>query len=48
VVIEVELASPDRAQSLAGRTGVELAGPRTVRSEGATFWEAWDALWGPV
>lgn len=45
VTFRVELASADQARSFAGRTGVEVAGPRTVVSRGDTFWEAWDRFW---
>ncbi len=45
VTFQVELATPDRAASFVGRTGVEVVGPRTVKASGKTFWEAWDALW---
>jgi D-amino peptidase len=45
VTFTVELATPDRAAAFAGRTGVEIAGPRTVRATGQTYWEAWDNFW---
>ncbi|GAC1474240.1 MAG: M55 family metallopeptidase [Chloroflexota bacterium] len=41
----VELASIDRAQSFAGRTGVDVTGPRTVEARGQNFWECWDRFW---
>lgn len=45
VTFQVELATPDRAASFHGRTGVEIVGPRTVRATGENFWQAWDAFW---
>jgi D-amino peptidase len=45
VVFRVELASIDQASAFAGRTGVEIAGPRTVVSTGETFWKAWNQFW---
>jgi len=45
VTFQVELATPDRRAPFEGRTGVETVGPRTVRTTGKNFWEAWDALW---
>jgi len=45
VTFKVELATPDRAAAFAGRTGVEITGPRTVQATGQTFWEAWDKFW---
>jgi D-amino peptidase len=45
VTFNVELATPDRATSFYGRAGVEVTGPRTVRSTGQNFWEAWDKFW---
>lgn len=45
VTFKVELATPDRADDFKGRTGVEIIGPRTVISTGATFWQAWDQFW---
>lgn len=45
VTFKVELASPDHAQYYYGRSGVEVVGPRTVVSRGATFWQAWDQFW---
>jgi len=45
VAFQVELATPDRAAPYYGRTGVEVTGPRTVRSTGGNFWQAWDAFW---
>jgi D-amino peptidase len=45
VVVQVALATPDRAEAFRGRTGVEIVGPRTVRASGQTAWEAWDRLW---
>lgn len=45
VTFRVELASIDRAAAFAGRTGVNIVGPRTVESTGDTFWQAWDQFW---
>ncbi|HLZ60586.1 MAG TPA: M55 family metallopeptidase [Ktedonosporobacter sp.] len=45
VTFRVELATPDRANAFLGRTGVEIAGPRTVISHGTNFWQAWDQFW---
>ena len=45
VTFQVELAAPDHAASYAGRRGVEVIGPRTVRAVAHSFWDAWDALW---
>ncbi len=45
VTFKVELATPDHANFYYGRTGVEVAGPRTVLSRGDTFWQAWDQFW---
>ncbi|HEX6510565.1 MAG TPA: M55 family metallopeptidase [Chloroflexota bacterium] len=45
VTFRVELASIDRASTFAGRTGVEVVGPRTVISRGRDFWEAWNQFW---
>ena len=45
VTFKVELASPDGVNDFKGRSGVEIAGPRTVLSTGNTFWEAWDQFW---
>jgi D-amino peptidase len=45
VTFKVELATPDRAASFAGRAGVEVVGPRTVQATGQTFYEAWDKFW---
>ncbi|MDQ7839558.1 MAG: M55 family metallopeptidase [bacterium] len=45
VTFQVELTTPDRAEAYRGRAGVEVAGPRTVRATGETFWQAWDAFW---
>ncbi len=48
VTIEVELASPDRAEALASQPNVELSGARTVRAHGDAFLEAWGKIWRPV
>jgi D-amino peptidase len=45
VVFRVELASIDQASAFAGRTGVEIIGPRTVVSTGESFWQAWNQFW---
>jgi D-amino peptidase len=45
VTFRVELASTEQTRAFAGRTGVEIIGPRTVVSRGETFWEAWDRFW---
>src|SRR5579859_6345578 len=45
VTFRVELASIDQAAPFAGRTGVQIVGPRTVISTGDTFWEAWSQFW---
>jgi D-amino peptidase len=45
VTFRVELATIDQASAFAGRTGVEIVGPRTVVSTGVTFWEAWNQFW---
>ena len=45
VTFRVELAVPDHAEHFRGRAGVEILGPRTVISSGATFYEAWDQFW---
>jgi D-amino peptidase len=45
VTFQVELAATDRAAAFMGRNGVEIIGPRTVRSVGETFWQAWDRFW---
>jgi D-amino peptidase len=45
VTFRVELASADQVQAFRGRTGVEIAGPRTVLSRGEDFWQAWDQFW---
>jgi len=45
VTFRVELAVPDHAEHFRGRAGVEILGPRTVISSGATFYEAWDHFW---
>jgi D-amino peptidase len=45
VVFEVELSTPDRTAAFAGRAGVEVVGPRTVRATGDNFWQAWDRFW---
>ncbi len=46
-VVRVELASPDRARTIAEYDGVRRLGPRTVETEGTTFHEAWSQLWRP-
>jgi D-amino peptidase len=43
--ITVELATPDHVQRYASRTGVTVAGPRTVRSEADSWWTAWSRLY---
>jgi D-amino peptidase len=45
VTFKVELATPDRATSFLGRTGVEVVGPVTVQATAENFWKAWDAFW---
>ncbi len=45
VTFEVELATPDRANEVYGKKGVEVKGPRLVHSVADTFWEAWDQFW---
>ena len=45
VTFRVELASTDHANAFRGRSGVEVVGPRTVRSVGDDFWQAWDQFW---
>ncbi|HVB61809.1 MAG TPA: M55 family metallopeptidase, partial [Ktedonobacteraceae bacterium] len=45
VTFKVDLAAPDGVNDFKGRSGVEIAGPRTVLSTGNTFWEAWDQFW---
>ena len=45
VTFEVELATPDKSAPFVGRTGVEVIGPRRVRSVGPNFWVVWDQLW---
>lgn len=45
VTFRVELASVDQANVYAGRTGVEIVGPRTVQATAETFWGAWDRFW---
>jgi len=45
VTFRVELAEPERANDFAGRTGVQIEGPRTVSSTADTFWHAWDQFW---
>ncbi|MBV9280307.1 MAG: M55 family metallopeptidase, partial [Chloroflexi bacterium] len=45
VTFRVELATTDQAGVFRGRSGVEILGPRTVVSTGATFWQAWDQFW---
>ncbi len=42
--IEVELATPDDADVYRHHAAVLLTGPRSVRSEAPTWWEAWRAL----
>jgi D-amino peptidase len=44
-VIRVELASSDRARTIAQSEGVRAVGPRTVEAEGDTFAEAWRRIW---
>lgn len=48
VTFQVELATSDRASTYLGRTGVEIAGPRTVISRGETFWQAWNQFWPDI
>ena len=43
--IEVELATPDDADAFRHRAGVDVTGPRTVRSTAASWWEAWRAIY---
>jgi D-amino peptidase len=45
VTFRVELATPDRVNDFAGRTGVVIEGARTVSVTGVTFWQAWDQFW---
>jgi D-amino peptidase len=45
VTFKVELATPDGVAAFKGRAGVRFAGPRTVESTAATFWQAWDQFW---
>jgi len=39
VTFKVELATPDRAASFLGRTGVEVVGPLTVQATADNFWK---------
>ncbi|HEX6779218.1 MAG TPA: M55 family metallopeptidase [Ktedonobacterales bacterium] len=48
VTFQVELATSDRASAYLGRTGVEIAGQRTVISRGETFWQAWNQFWPDI
>jgi D-amino peptidase len=43
--IKVELATPDRAEALRYKPGVELVDPRTIVSRAADWWTAWRQFW---
>jgi D-amino peptidase len=43
--IEVELATPDRADAYRHRQGVTLTGPRTVAATAPAWWPAWRAIY---
>ncbi len=43
--IEVELATPDRADVYRHRDGVKLTGPRTVEATAPAWWPAWRAIY---
>jgi D-amino peptidase len=45
VTFKVELTTPDKANDFIGRQGVNIEGPRIVKSTARNFWEAWDQFW---